>query len=103
MKLDNVRFLPLNFTEKEVPESETLINLCMNYPIKAFQIEHVENGYSMTIIHFLHKGYIHFYQNSDRAFSHHLYFWILCVGNKDCEPEQEIIKFFDDQFILSDE
>lgn len=87
---------------REVPEHETLINLAMRRPVKLFEIEHASHGYKMLIAHFDDGEWHHWYQDSDGAFSSHLFFWVMAwKGEK--TAEEMVLEFFDDKFILCDD
>ena len=85
---------------RDLPESETLIGLAMDRPVKVFQIEHIEHGYMMCIAHFDQDGWRHLYQDGDGAGSKHLFFWIAAYKSDD-SAEDLALSFFQGKFILS--
>lgn len=84
---------------REIPECGTLLGLAMMRPVKAFQIEHVQSGFNMCMVHFDHDGAHHLYQDGDGAAGRHLFFHVLSWQD-DRVAEQVAISFFDGKFIL---
>ena len=85
---------------REVPESETLLNMAMLRPVKVFVMEHIDNGSQMCLAHFEHDGWHNLYHDGHGA-SHHLFFW-MTAWQSDATPEDVALDFFGGQLILSD-
>lgn len=86
---------------RDVPEHDTLLSLAMLRPVKAFQMEHVQSGFNMCMVHFEHDGWHHLYQDGDGASGHHLFFFTV-AWQDDRTPEHVALEFFDGQFVLAE-
>ncbi|CAB4163552.1 hypothetical protein UFOVP814_35 [uncultured Caudovirales phage] len=72
--------------EKETPEYETLLGLCLMHQVQAFEIMHGEiNDLRITFLCFEHKGEVILYQSGWEAVNAHLYFWIGAITRDEKE------------------
>jgi len=88
----------VSFTD-DVPEYDTLVNLCSISPVSVFEIQDTNSGQRMTIAYYSLHGGINIFQDGDSAASRHLFFWFLQI-NHDDDPKRAVIAMFGDNWIV---
>lgn len=68
---------------RTTPEHSTLLSLCINHFVKAFEVENTQSGQCMTMVYFEYDDWINVYTDSNMADSKHLFFWTYAMSKNE--------------------